>query len=115
MQLISTFLSSGYMYVWKVCKVRYVCNLPLEITFPSAHHSPNTVNKNAKEFVMGTVKLNSVFKFPESNQSVVKILVQQRDFLIFVVNPNLTAAAAAAERKKEQQQQRNQTKEKRER
>lgn len=42
---------------------RYVCNLPLEITFPSAHHSPNTVNKNAKEFVMGTVKLNSVFKF----------------------------------------------------
>ncbi|KAL8895992.1 MAG: hypothetical protein Q9192_003334 [Flavoplaca navasiana] len=30
------------------------------MTFPSAHHSPNTVNKNANEFVIGTVKLNSM-------------------------------------------------------
>jgi hypothetical protein len=34
-------------------------NLPLEITFPSVHHSPKTVNRNASEFVMGTVRLNS--------------------------------------------------------
>lgn len=29
------------------------------ITLPSAHHSPNTVNRNARELVIGTVKLNS--------------------------------------------------------
>lgn len=34
---------------------------PLEMTLPSAHHSPRTVNKNAKEFVIGTVRLSSVF------------------------------------------------------
>jgi len=34
-------------------------DVPLLITFFSAHHSPNTVNKNASEFVIGTVKLNS--------------------------------------------------------
>lgn len=34
-------------------------NRPREITFPSAHHSPKTVNKNANEFVIGTVRLNS--------------------------------------------------------
>lgn len=33
--------------------------MPLDITFPSAHHSPKTVNKNAKEFVIGTVRLSS--------------------------------------------------------
>lgn len=37
---------------------------PRDITFPSAHHSPSTVNKNAKLFVMGTVKLNSVRVVP---------------------------------------------------
>ena len=34
--------------------------LPRDMTFPSAHHSPSTVNKKAKLFVMGTVKLSSV-------------------------------------------------------
>lgn len=33
--------------------------VPLDMTLPSAHHSPNTVNRNANEFVMGTVRLNS--------------------------------------------------------
>lgn len=33
--------------------------LPLEITLPSAYHSPSTVNMKAKEFVIGTVRLNS--------------------------------------------------------
>lgn len=56
-------------------KVGTLCNLPLEITFPSAHHSPNTVNKNAKEFVMGTVKLNSVpEKKMENHQVISKVL-----------------------------------------
>ncbi len=36
--------------------------VPLDITFPSAHHSPNTVNRNANEFVIGTVRLNSATK-----------------------------------------------------
>jgi hypothetical protein len=34
-------------------------DIPLEITFPSAHHSPSTVNKKASEFVMGTVNESS--------------------------------------------------------
>jgi hypothetical protein len=34
--------------------------IPLEITFPSAHHSPKTVNRKASEFVIGTVSDNSV-------------------------------------------------------
>ena len=29
------------------------------MTFFSAHHSPSTVNMNASEFVIGTVRLNS--------------------------------------------------------
>ena len=33
--------------------------VPLDITFPSAHHSPSTVNRNARELVMGTVRLSS--------------------------------------------------------
>ena len=33
--------------------------IPLVITLPSTYHSPNTVNRKAKEFVMGTVKLSS--------------------------------------------------------
>ena len=37
-------------------------DVPLDITFPSAHHSPKTVNKNAREFVIGTVRLNSTPK-----------------------------------------------------
>lgn len=34
--------------------------IPREITLPSAHHSPKTVNKKASEFVIGTVRLNSI-------------------------------------------------------
>ena len=34
---------------------------PLDMTFPSAHHSPRTVNRKANELVMGTVRLNSDF------------------------------------------------------
>ena len=34
--------------------------VPLDMIFPSAHHSPKTVNRNAKELVMGTVRLSSV-------------------------------------------------------
>ena len=30
------------------------------MTFPSAHHSPKTVNKKASEFVIGTVMLSSI-------------------------------------------------------
>jgi hypothetical protein len=33
--------------------------LPLLITFLVSHQSPRTVNRNAVEFVIGTVKLNS--------------------------------------------------------
>jgi len=33
--------------------------VPLLITFFSAHHSPRTVKRKAREFVIGTVKLNS--------------------------------------------------------
>lgn len=38
---------------------KYRKDLPLLMTFFSAHHSPKTVNKKAKEFVIGTVRLNS--------------------------------------------------------
>lgn len=34
--------------------------VPLLMIFFSAHHSPSTVNMNAKEFVIGTARLNSV-------------------------------------------------------
>jgi hypothetical protein len=30
------------------------------MTLPSTHHSPTTVNKNASELTIGTVKLSSV-------------------------------------------------------
>lgn len=40
-----------------VCNAQ--CSLPLLMTFFSAHHSPSTVNMNASEFVIGTVRLNS--------------------------------------------------------
>jgi hypothetical protein len=33
--------------------------IPFEMAFPSAHHSPSTVKRNAKELVIGTVRLNS--------------------------------------------------------
>jgi hypothetical protein len=36
-------------------------DVPLLMTFFSAHHSPSTVNMNAREFVIGTVRLSSVF------------------------------------------------------
>lgn len=35
-------------------------NIPFVITFFSAHHSPNTVNRKASEFVIGTVRLSSI-------------------------------------------------------
>jgi hypothetical protein len=34
-------------------------NVPLLMTFFSAHHSPRTVNMNARELVIGTVRLSS--------------------------------------------------------
>lgn len=34
--------------------------IPRLITFLSTHHSPATVNKKAKELVIGTVRLNSI-------------------------------------------------------
>jgi hypothetical protein len=37
------------------------------MTFFSAHHSPSTVNMNASELVMGTVKLNSAFPINTKN------------------------------------------------
>ena len=51
-----------------VCSILSACpqslkimvNIPLEMTLPSAHHSPNTVNRKASEFVTGIVKLSSV-------------------------------------------------------
>lgn len=33
--------------------------VPLDMTLPSAHHSPRTVKRNAREFVIGTVRLSS--------------------------------------------------------
>jgi len=39
---------------------RDVIGLPLLMTFLSTHQSPNTVKRNANEFVIGTVKLNSI-------------------------------------------------------
>ena len=35
-------------------------HVSLVINFPSATYSPSTVNRNANEFVIGTVRLNSV-------------------------------------------------------
>lgn len=37
------------------------------MTFFSAHHSPNTVNMNASELVMGTVKLSSALPIRMKN------------------------------------------------
>lgn len=34
-------------------------HVSLVMTFPSANHSPSTVNRNASEFTMGTVRLSS--------------------------------------------------------
>lgn len=45
-------------------------NIPLLITFLSTHHSPSTVNMNASEFVMGTVKLNSAFPINMKNHTL---------------------------------------------
>ena len=48
---------------------RDVIGLPLLMTFLSTHQSPNTVKRNANEFVIGTVKLNSIVhksdKYPQ--------------------------------------------------
>lgn len=35
-------------------------DIPLLMTFRSTYQSPRTVNKNAREFVIGTVRLNSI-------------------------------------------------------
>lgn len=40
---------------------------PRLMTLPSTHHSPSTVNRNAREFTMGTVRLSSA---PVSNASL---------------------------------------------
>lgn len=40
------------------------------MTFFSAHHSPNTVNKNAREFVIGTVRLNSALPINMKNHTL---------------------------------------------
>lgn len=42
-------------------------NEPRDITLPSAYHSPRTVNKNAKELVMGTVKLSSTTRLASAD------------------------------------------------
>jgi hypothetical protein len=45
-------------------------NVPLLITFFSAHHSPNTVNKKANEFVIGTVRLSSALPIKMKNHTL---------------------------------------------
>jgi hypothetical protein len=45
-------------------------DLPLLMTFFSAHHSPSTVNINASEFVMGTVKLSSALPISMKNHTL---------------------------------------------
>jgi hypothetical protein len=40
-------------------KSRGECDVPFEMDFPSTNHSPKTVKRKAREFVMGTVKLKS--------------------------------------------------------
>jgi|TARA_R110002003_G_scaffold143_14_gene13292 hypothetical protein len=44
------------------------------MVFFSANHSPRTVNKNAREFVMGTVRLNSALPMRMKNQILPVIL-----------------------------------------
>ena len=41
------------------CSAYCIESSPLAITFPSTHHSPKTVKRNANELVIGTVKLSS--------------------------------------------------------
>lgn len=43
-------------------KYDYKVNKPLLMTFRSANHSPKTVNKNASEFTMGTVRDSSTLQ-----------------------------------------------------
>jgi hypothetical protein len=59
--------------------------LPLDMTFSSAHHSPSTVKRKAKEFVIGTARLNS-----SQIQYVLPVNVSQRhgDNLWFTSLPN---------------------------
>ena len=45
-------------------------NVPLLMTFFSAHHSPSTVNRKASEFVIGTVRLNSAFPINIKNHTL---------------------------------------------
>lgn len=57
-----TLCLSMYLSVSAYASSNEQCgNLPLAMTFPSAHHSPKTVNKNASELVIGTVRLNYAF------------------------------------------------------
>ena len=49
-------------------------HVSLPTPFPSAHHSPSTVNKNAREFVIGTVRLNSAFPMRIKNHTLPVIL-----------------------------------------
>ena len=58
--------------------------LPLEITLLSTHQSPNTVNKNANELVIGTVRLSSInlldmaFQFTESQGLHISRIMRKR-------------------------------------
>jgi hypothetical protein len=47
-----------------------IYDLPLLITFFSAHHSPKTVNRNASEFVIGTVRLSSALPIKMKNHTL---------------------------------------------
>jgi hypothetical protein len=47
------------------------------MVFFSANHSPSTVNRNASEFVMGTVKLNSAFPIRMKNQ-ILPVMLNNR-------------------------------------
>jgi hypothetical protein len=47
------------------------------MTFLSTHHSPNTVNRKAKVFTIGTIKLNSVIE-PALAKSVYQLLMVKK-------------------------------------
>lgn len=52
---------------------------PLDITLPSANHSPSTVNRKASEFVMGTARLSSTTHPCQSVYSRASFRVRARD------------------------------------
>ncbi len=45
-------------------------HVSLPTPFPSATHSPSTVNKNASEFVIGTVRLSSALPISTKNHTL---------------------------------------------